>query len=397
MRFLSTVAGATCFFATAILHHVLPESSTVPNRLIDRRGLKNLPPVVGGLDFDLKDYANDAEWKKYTNKGEYLTCLMKATDRGAGSLIENQRIPASAASPWKGDLKKELATWFWHVDKWYDGWFCDFERIGLKQSFLAQGLNARPAFDDDGKPADGHNECFSLKHFADRDSRLYQDQKYYVNGKEYSATGAFYQFAMNRVDGAIIAKNINSPSNAVLDAPSWGRKAKPGELPELRFLSDIYWGYWIRGNPNVRNIRVYGAENVVNDATVLLVSRALRNNKVQGLAPWPGTSFSAGSEEGKALIGSPIGATIAHMLLAHKAELGIKHISRVTIVTNEGKERPRFRERPRKDLHIFFGIEDVPISQRSKKRNMPTEGMDLQCRVVYANKRSMLREHVVRF
>jgi len=53
----------------------------------------------------------------------------------------------------------------------------------------------------------------------------------------------------------------------------------------------------------VKSLRVYGAEHVVNDATVLLVSRAFKNDNVEDLAPWPGTSFSAESAEGKALIG----------------------------------------------------------------------------------------------
>jgi len=95
------------------------------------------------------------------------------------------------------------------------------------------------------------------------------------------------------------------------------------------------------------------------------------------------------------------------MLLAHKAELGIKRISRVTVVTSEAKERSRFGEKPRKDLHLFFGIEDVPPdkitgpksidTQRSRRGNLPTGEMRGQSRVVYVKKKDMLREHIVRF
>lgn len=48
---------------------------------------------------------------------------------------------------------------------------------------------------------------------------------------------------------------------------------------------------------------MYGAENIVNDDTVLLVARAFKNNELTKLAPWPGNSFDASTSEGKALIG----------------------------------------------------------------------------------------------
>lgn len=61
--------------------------------------------------------------------------------------------------------------------------------------------------------------------------------------------------------------------------------------------------------------------------------------------------------------GSPIGATMAILLAQHKAELGIKHITKVTIVTNDALAKPRFGERPKNDLNIFFHIADVPADQ----------------------------------
>jgi hypothetical protein len=192
------------------------------------------------------------------------------------------------------------------------------------------------------------------------------------------ATGAYYEFVVNAKGGGmyhpartihlliepgIIAKNLLSPGVAVVDSANWGRKANPGELPDLSHASEIFWGYWIRDNPNGRNLRVYGAYNIVNDDTVLLVARAFKNAKEEKLSPWPGVSFDGTSDEGKALIGSPIGATVAHLLIGHKAELGIKHISRVVVVTNEVPKKPKFGERPRNDLHMFFEIVDVPADK----------------------------------
>jgi hypothetical protein len=60
----------------------------------------------------------------------------------------------------------------------------------------------------------------------------------------------------------------------------------------------------VRENPNVKNLRVYGAQHVINDNTVLLASRAFKNKGVDKLSVWPGLSFSADTEEGKALIGN---------------------------------------------------------------------------------------------
>ncbi|KAH4294576.1 hypothetical protein HBH64_030320 [Parastagonospora nodorum] len=77
----------------------------------------------------------------------------------------------------------------------------------------------------------------------------------------------------------IIAKNLESPSIAVVDHDNWGRKASPGELPDLRYCSYIYSCYWVRDYPNVNNLRFYGAKKVVNDDTVLLAARALREAK----------------------------------------------------------------------------------------------------------------------
>jgi hypothetical protein len=84
----------------------------------------------------------------------------------------------------------------------------------------------------------------------------------------------------------------------------WYRSAAPGELPDLRQCSDIYWALWVRENPNVKNLRVYGAHHVINDNTVLLTSRAFKNKGIDKLTVWPGLSFSADTDEGRALIGT---------------------------------------------------------------------------------------------
>jgi hypothetical protein len=59
---------------------------------------------------------------------------------------------------------------------------------------------------------------------------------------------------------------------------NWDRLAMSSELLELRFCSDILWGYWVHNNSNVKSLRVYGAHNVVNEDTAPLIVRALTKN-----------------------------------------------------------------------------------------------------------------------
>lgn len=155
---------------------------------------------------------------------------------------------------------------------------------------------------------------------------------------------------------AIIAMNLETP--LIGTKYNWPNIATHDQLPALRFCSDILWGYWCNNNPSVRNLRIYGAYNVVNDETASLAARALISNGHETLEPWPGVSFDRSSPEGQALIGSPLGATAAHLLLGHKAELGVKWIKRVEVFTND--KRMDGIVPKHKEMHLFFHVEDVP-------------------------------------
>lgn len=85
-----------------------PDSYDGVSNAVDKLTSLSLVPEVAGLDFDPKNYADADMWNLYADvKGEHLVCLMQATDKGAGFLIEDKRTPPSAASPWTGDLKSE--------------------------------------------------------------------------------------------------------------------------------------------------------------------------------------------------------------------------------------------------------------------------------------------------
>jgi hypothetical protein len=60
-------------------------------------------------------------------------------------------------------------------------------------------------------------------------------------------------------------------------------------------------------------------------------------------------------------LGTPIGATLGHMLLQHKKELGLKHVTEVLVFRDELK---MIADRPA--VQIVFRIEDVPPPEPEK-------------------------------
>jgi hypothetical protein len=191
----------------------ISETDIGGNRLFPRPGIDK-----AGLDFDVNNYATEDMWITYVAKGDHLNCIMEATDASAGFLVQDTRTPPSAASRWSGDLKRaktnlvsphtltsqleELSRWGWHESEYDKGWECDFERMRLAKVFKGLGLNAKPKYEDDGDPAGGDNDCFSITHFDKNDSKEDEDenedefpqmkpvyeQKYNVNGNEYTVS-----------------------------------------------------------------------------------------------------------------------------------------------------------------------------------------------------------------
>lgn len=62
------------------------ETDVGENRLFPRPGIDK-----AGLDFDVKNYANEDMWPTYVGKGGHLNCIMGATDAGAGFLVQDTR------------------------------------------------------------------------------------------------------------------------------------------------------------------------------------------------------------------------------------------------------------------------------------------------------------------
>ncbi|KAJ4380520.1 hypothetical protein N0V86_003877 [Didymella sp. IMI 355093] len=319
--------------------------------------------------YDSDSLTSDGLWNKYQRKGEHYQCLFTAEDEGAGQLIEDTRTPPSAQSIWKGSMYVERRTWNWHENH-FDEDNCNFDELHLKDAFDALMINTMC------KENGGHNEGWALGHYDEYRNDPAETnpfaffmepikQTYAAEGKTYKSTGAYYTFVVNQPDGLIVALDISSPRNAVKTHwKSIGGTASPEDLPKLQYASDLMWGKWVENNPKVKNLQYYVVHNILNDETSVIVPRAMRNKLASSLSIWPGTMFDKDRDqvEFQALIGSPIGGTIAIMLAQHKAELGNKEIHQVNVVSDEWSLKPGRRP----EVHMFFHIRDVP-SQKSKE------------------------------
>ena len=131
------------------------------------------------------------------------------------------------------------------------------------------------------------------------------------------------------------------------------KPADPAKLPKLRAFSDILWGYWSKDNPNIKNVSYFFMMHISNDQTNALIATCL-HNKQETLKEWPGVAFDTKSDEGHALLGSPNGAAFAYFLMQHKAQLGRKTITKVTVFRAETDDEMAFV-----DPNLVFHVEDV--------------------------------------
>lgn len=148
----------------------------------------------------------------------------------------------------------------------------------------------------------------------------------------------------------IIGQYLESPATAARSL--WYRKAVPEELPALRALSDIFWAYWLRDNPNIANIHYFWMMDIANNETEEIIARALHNVK-NSVSSWPGVTFNMDTEEGVAILGSANGAVFAWFLIQHKEQLGNKWIPKVTTFVDD-------RGLMNRGAHLIFYVEAAP-------------------------------------
>ena len=87
----------------------------------------------------------------------------------------------------------------------------------------------------------------------------------------------------------------------------------------------------------VSGLKYMLALNIENPTTWSIVLKALmnKNGGKSDVPLWPGTEFSMNMAEGKALLGTQIGAPLAWMMIQHKKAFGARSVVKVSFLLSE--------------------------------------------------------------
>ncbi|KAH6615084.1 hypothetical protein C7974DRAFT_443181 [Boeremia exigua] len=394
--------------ATHLLSNASSPRIAVPFGSLE--GVKFSEPSLvqaAGFNFDPNNIANDATWTKYTKKGEWYGCLLDMTIEQAGKGLKDPRTPPFAESKWQGDFRNEVSKWGWREGFYEPAIFCDFRddpNLQVKNKISTALLELELSLLPVGRGGD--NECYSIEHFHEDlvDEEGYEvpieDQSYDVDNQEYPCTGAYYRFAVNKKGGAIFAQDLLKPQIAA--DRNIDEEVLPEELPQISRASDIMWLYWYRNNPTPRELHSYFVNHVQNSDTLQLVARILKNHGMAKVPYWPGLQLTMGEPalEAEALLGSPLGASLSHLLFQHKTALGVKNIEAVVIFRDNWPEpEPNAPHPVFPEVQILFKIIDVPDDELiDEDIEMPDAGGVVGRRTVsflYEGKGNVVREHRV--
>lgn len=105
-------------------------------------------------------------------------------------------------------------------------------------------------------------------------------------------------------------------------------------MPELRHGANIMGAYWLRGNPDPKNLKYYIALGIENDSTLQAIAIIMAHNEMAQIPVWPGLKLDprpADDWMGKLMLGSPLGTTIGFTLLNYKDVIGLKQITEIVL------------------------------------------------------------------
>jgi hypothetical protein len=87
----------------------------------------------------------------------------------------------------------------------------------------------------------------------------------------------------------------------------WERQPNPGELPQVRSISDVAWAFWNRASAgNVANIKYLLVTIIMEQDTRDIIRQAHETltPKRSETAVWPGFDFGMDTPAGQALLGT---------------------------------------------------------------------------------------------
>ncbi|XP_014556661.1 hypothetical protein COCVIDRAFT_99137 [Bipolaris victoriae FI3] len=303
--------------------------------LTDKSLTKHSNPAIGSDTETVNVATTDDEWDRAVCKG---TKLLFGTTLNPNQAILHCR---PLTTPWHGTLVNELTTWGYYDASDDDDrkGACDFETkfSGLTRAFRELGVGMHDYTDG------GPNRCFTVVHYdgpaveknPDGSMPRRSTQHYTVNGRRYRITGAHFIIGVNSKDGYIFFIDRSSPetqARLIWNVPTHIPIPRD-EMPALRSSSDIAWGFWNRvSGYNLGGINAFISFEVVNEETGRIIDRAMKKNGHDEVPPWPGVRFNSGTEEYRALLGSPNGLAAGYLLTQHKREMGgNKYISHIIV------------------------------------------------------------------
>ncbi|KAK5122824.1 hypothetical protein LTR85_003739 [Meristemomyces frigidus] len=273
-----------------------------------------------GLPFDALHARAVTTWESAIQKGSAFICAWES-----GTAPQSEFLQYS------------------DLDKW--GWSSDPENVDFNVGPV------RAAFSDLGLSINSPpNQKESCGHFDDKTT----------DGTLYKATGAEYQQTFNVEQGIIIVAWIHSPV-AVIQEYKDDNYQWPWPAPQLWRWSDVSFLLWQQqcsdsGKP-VAGLEWVFHETIMNDSTKALIFQALGGN-ANSITSWPGKTFHACTDAGKALIGSPNASGTAWMLAQHNTALAGKVIDRIVVydpAAQPGRNRPEAQIKPCMAIHVTDG------------------------------------------
>jgi hypothetical protein len=133
--------------------------------------------------------------------------------------------------------------------------------------------------------------------------------------------------ATNALSSAlIIAKQFSAQYEA-----TW-RKPPVADLPDLKSTADVAYGAFAMtpGHNPLNHIFTWA---VTNEPTKRAIMRAVHSIGKQewNIKGWPGLEFGVSTDAGRALLGSPCGASVGYLLATHKSPLGNLAVVKIRI------------------------------------------------------------------
>lgn len=169
-------------------------------------------------------------------------------------------------------------------------------------------------------------------------------EHYDAEGEPTAAIKAHFMQVINPKHGIIVAHDNLSPIEATKDAGL----DDDGTIPGLKFWSDVAFLQWQSRASEDSELKYVLRYDVLNLKTGFVVEAINVANGADTM-PWPGVDYDAGSDQGRALLGTPNGSSVAYMLVQHKRRLGHKTVEKITV----------FRQH--KKLMLLFHVVDVEV------------------------------------